>query len=260
MTECISVYDDYLAHHGILGMKWGIRRYQNADGSLTAAGKKRYMGDYTSNASRTAESGTTKRLKRAIAGNKRDIENIPNSKLFKGLDADEARKGLEAAGDKFKAQLKESSKKDAARQKSDQELDEKLSNYYKNQSDGKTFVKRYLLMNAGQEKTYNMARSAGYSRGRSYVKSIFDINGATIADAAISSLTGRAGSLAGGFVGGVVGGPVGAAIGGTVGSGLGSLVGHYTGGMSVAKKINESGKELSVQQKLIRNKYAKKNS
>lgn len=31
-----------LRHHGILGMKWGRRRYQNKDGSLTAAGKKRY--------------------------------------------------------------------------------------------------------------------------------------------------------------------------------------------------------------------------
>ena len=32
-----------LYHHGILGMKWGIRRYQNKDGSLTEAGKKRYL-------------------------------------------------------------------------------------------------------------------------------------------------------------------------------------------------------------------------
>lgn len=31
----------YLEHHGILGQKWGVRRYQNADGSLTEAGKKR---------------------------------------------------------------------------------------------------------------------------------------------------------------------------------------------------------------------------
>lgn len=35
--------EDYIAHHGIRGMKWGIRRYQNPDGSLTAAGRKRYM-------------------------------------------------------------------------------------------------------------------------------------------------------------------------------------------------------------------------
>jgi len=32
----------YLAHHGIKGQKWGIRRFQNPDGSLTAEGKKRY--------------------------------------------------------------------------------------------------------------------------------------------------------------------------------------------------------------------------
>jgi len=32
-----------LAHHGILGQKWGVRRYQNEDGSLTEAGKKRYL-------------------------------------------------------------------------------------------------------------------------------------------------------------------------------------------------------------------------
>lgn len=37
---------DELYHHGILGMKWGVRRYQNKDGSLTPKGKKRYSEDY----------------------------------------------------------------------------------------------------------------------------------------------------------------------------------------------------------------------
>ena len=36
---------DYLEHHGILGMHWGIRRYQNKDGSLTPEGMQRYRTD-----------------------------------------------------------------------------------------------------------------------------------------------------------------------------------------------------------------------
>lgn len=40
--EEINVYPDHLEHHGILGQKWGIRRYQNEDGSLTDEGRRRY--------------------------------------------------------------------------------------------------------------------------------------------------------------------------------------------------------------------------
>lgn len=42
MEYVIDRDSEYLAHHGILGQKWGIRRFQNPDGTLTAEGKARY--------------------------------------------------------------------------------------------------------------------------------------------------------------------------------------------------------------------------
>ena len=42
MDDFDNITYDEIKHHGIKGQKWGVRRYQNADGSLTAKGKQRY--------------------------------------------------------------------------------------------------------------------------------------------------------------------------------------------------------------------------
>lgn len=45
--------DEHLAHHGIQGQKWGVRRYQNPDGSLTPEGRIKYRKVFVSGSSKT---------------------------------------------------------------------------------------------------------------------------------------------------------------------------------------------------------------
>lgn len=52
-----------LCHYGIKGQKWGVRRYQNSDGTLTSAGKKRYSDD----GQNEARSGTGKKVAKGLA-------------------------------------------------------------------------------------------------------------------------------------------------------------------------------------------------
>lgn len=62
--------ETYLAHHGILGMKWGVRRYQNKDGTLTASGKVRYE-----------KNGISARVERRSSDSKRDVKSMSDAQL-----------------------------------------------------------------------------------------------------------------------------------------------------------------------------------
>lgn len=48
---------DYLAHYGVLGQKWGVRRFQNQDGSLTPEGRKRYRKEFRQDNKKAFELG-----------------------------------------------------------------------------------------------------------------------------------------------------------------------------------------------------------
>lgn len=79
-------YTDYLQHHGVLGMKWGVRKYQNKDGSLTAAGKNRYAKDSLSkNEDKERESPDNRRNRdKTPYENKEDQLNNRRNKIEVG--------------------------------------------------------------------------------------------------------------------------------------------------------------------------------
>lgn len=82
--EYILTSNGELYHHGTKGMKWGVRRYQNADGSLTAAGKKRYYKE-ADRAGYKEESASGARYKKTNKG--RDVERY-NADPDKWVDDD----------------------------------------------------------------------------------------------------------------------------------------------------------------------------
>ena len=67
------MYEMELYHHGIKGQRWGIRRFQNEDGSLKPAGAKRYStavesAKFLSGASRAASVGRAFKNEKSISG------------------------------------------------------------------------------------------------------------------------------------------------------------------------------------------------
>lgn len=182
--------DYVLVHHGIKGQRWGIRRYQNEDGSLTPSGRRRYSSYLTS---------------------------------------------------QYKIQGGEKSNS----YKRSKEFDDKITNYREKESHIKSAVKHLVLGSSGRT-TYDMARSLGYKRGRSFLKSVFDISAGSVASGFINSVgtsAARKQALKGNY------GMVSAL---TTGSNIAGRAADYA--------FDRSGRELSLQQRHMRSKYVKGSS
>lgn len=116
MDNLDKITCDEIKHHGIKGQKWGVRRYQNEDGSLTAKGKQRY--------------GTKENFEKRYPADKKkaDVAMI-NSGREATKNAKEINKNLkEIEKEKTSKKQKQANKqieeavRDNARRMSDQEL------------------------------------------------------------------------------------------------------------------------------------------
>lgn len=104
-----------LRHWGVKGMRWGVRRYQNKNGTLTPAGKKRY----------DKEMEKLKAEQRILANKKRTQAKIDKLETLRKNISDQKR-GQDSANDANKQKLK-STKKRTIKDLSDAELKERIS-------------------------------------------------------------------------------------------------------------------------------------
>lgn len=150
-----------LQHHGIRGMKWGVRRYQNEDGSLTDAGKRR-------------NAKIDRRIERI------ELQRLANKKSVERLDkqAKDAYRRSRAQNQVAFEITELSAKYAIARQKAKKDIAYKNTDEYKNaRADlGKSYLDRIIM---GNEAYFNakvdekLKKNASVARGKSAVASAY---------------------------------------------------------------------------------------
>lgn len=136
-------YEYYLAHHGIKGQKWGIRRYQNEDGTLTPEGRARYLDSNGEEKGLTIGKRLEMKLNKAISNR--------NEKKAK----EEAR--IKETAKKYSEAMAKANELSA---QSDAVWEEAYATY---KSLGKNFIQRYKSVSAAQ-------KGGGSKEAKEYLK------------------------------------------------------------------------------------------
>lgn len=161
---------NYLEHHGILGQKWGVRRFQNKDGSYTAEGRRRHSsGDSLPVASVRAKKESSKefvssKTKRAIRAKERGekLDSIARARYEKKT----GKKYIEDDEDRQIRAARE------ARVKANREIDKKVQKVREEQSTASKIGKYSLYGKTGAEAYDTLKATKNYSSGKAYATEV----------------------------------------------------------------------------------------
>lgn len=162
---------DELYHWGIKGMKWGVRRYQNKDGTMTDAGKKRYYHE-ADKAGYNKESYSGRRYKTTDKGRNVETFNADANKWAK--EDNEVLRGVVNETRGMTSALKNLNESSIRRTKNNRpqmDLSKMSEKEMRDQINRKLLEKQYNDMFAPQKST----------RGREYLNDILDTAGSVLA-------------------------------------------------------------------------------
>ena len=157
--------ENELYHYGVLGMKWGVRRYQNRDGSLTAEGKKRYARDIAENLAKKKDS--------------RIDTSSPDPNRWVREDIERSKRVVDSSSDLIKQA------KNVERETSPKSTKKRLNVSNMSDKELRDKINRELL-----ERQYSdiFGEEAKVSRGRQFTRETLEIAGTALA--ATSSVLG----------------------------------------------------------------------